>query len=157
MDQAEKARGVVILELKRWCHPWLADWGPVHACWLSRDCLRLQWLYCVRTELSAWFSWDWLSFHEGIKFPSVCLDNYFLACSHRPNWTCGFSCLPLLALTRLASVLWSSSQGCSDSIFFRLLNEARLSVTDTQHFMIYFQVDILGDLKNQAVGSQGSL
>lgn len=134
-----------------------ADWGPVHAFWLSRDCLRLQWLYHVITELSAWFNWDWLSFHEGIKFPSVWLDNYFLACSHRPNCTCGFSCMPLLALTWLASVLQSGSQGGSDSIFFRLLDEARLSVTDTHHFMLYLQVGILGDLKNQAVGSQGSL
>lgn len=87
MDQAEKARGVMILEL-----------------------------YCVRTELSAWFSWDWLSFHEGIKFPSVCLDNYFLACSHRPNCTCGFSCLPLLALTWLASVL----QGALTAYIFQI-------------------------------------
>lgn len=61
--------------------------------------------------------------------------------------------MPLLALTQLASVLQSGSQGGSDSIFFRLLDEARLSVTDIHHFMIYLQVDIFGDLKNQAVGS----
>lgn len=113
----------------------------------------------VRTGLSARINWDWLSFHEGIKFPSVCLVNYFLACADRPDHTetCGFSCLPLLALTRLASVLQNGLQGGSDSIVFRLLDEAGLSVTVRQHFMIFFQGDILGNFRNQPVESQRSL
>lgn len=100
-----------------------------------------------------------MSFHEGIKFPSVCLVNYFLACADRPDHTetCGFSCLPLLALTRLASVLQNGLQGGSDSIVFRLLDEAGLSVTVRQHFMIFFQGDILGNFRNQPVESQRSL
>lgn len=59
-------------------------------------------------------------------------------------------------LTRLAPVLQSGSQGGSDSAFLRLLDEARLSVTDRQPFMVYSKETFLGTSRTKLWGPKGA-